>query len=94
MDLSRELITPTYRDATQTALWVQVALAILSILVLDGGVTARYSGVAMLGFWFGAALIAARRPWAPTINDLRYWRWGFIPVFIAVRVFGTIVWDQ
>jgi hypothetical protein len=90
----RELMSSKYRKATRTALWVQVPTAILCLLMLDMGVTAKYCGTAMLGFWLGAVLIAARRPWNPTVNDLRYWRWGFIPIFLAVRTFGTVIWHQ
>jgi hypothetical protein len=89
-----ELLSPQYRDATRTAFWIQVPIAVVCFLMLDSGVTARYCGTAMLGFWLGMAFIAARRPWTPTENDLHYLRWGFIPMFVAVRFVGVIIWNQ
>jgi hypothetical protein len=87
MQWTRDLLNPQYRAATRTALKVQVPVAILCLLVLDGGWTARICGGAMLGFWLAAALIASRRPWSPSPADLWFWRWGFLPCFaLAIAV--------
>jgi hypothetical protein len=81
MELARAICSAEYDRALRVALRVQIPTALLSVLVLDFGQTARVCGVAMLGFWLAAALVAVRRPWAPTTGDLRFWRWGFIPCF-------------
>jgi hypothetical protein len=77
MELARAICSAEYDRALRVALRVQIPTALLSVLVLDFGQTARVCGVAMLGFWLAAALVAVR----PTTGDLRFWRWGFIPCF-------------
>jgi hypothetical protein len=91
MNDTRELMSPKYREAMRTALWTQIPIAILCFLMLDGGVSARYCGTALLGFWLGAAFVAARRPWNPTYVDLWYWRWSFIPCFVLVGVLASLL---
>jgi hypothetical protein len=83
MDLHQEILSPKYREAIGIALKVQIPLAILSMLIFDEGQTARVCGAVMAGCWLSAALIAFRRPWSPTNGDLRFWRWRFIPAFVA-----------
>jgi hypothetical protein len=83
VDLHQEILSPKYRDAVRTTLKVQVPLAILSLLIFDEGQTAKVCGATMAGFWLSAAFIAWRRPWTPTTWDLRFWRWGFLPAFVA-----------
>jgi hypothetical protein len=82
MSTGSPILSLEYRKATRHALLVQTPIAVLALLLLDGGYTAKVCGLAMLGFWLVAALIAVRRPWNPTAFDLWYWRWGFIPCFV------------
>lgn len=81
MDADRHIISPLYRQAAYRGLAVQVSLAVLCVLLLDGGRASKCCGVAMAAFWCVAVLIAARRPWSPTTGDLRFWQYGFIPCF-------------
>jgi hypothetical protein len=83
-----QIISPHYRSAAGRALRVQIPLAIVSALMLDGGRIARCCAAALLGFWIVALVIAFRRPWAPTQFDLWLWRWGFLPCFIIALVFA------
>lgn len=76
------ILSPFYRDATRFALCLQFPIAMLSLLLLDGGTAARVFGIAMSGFWTGAGLIACRRPWNPTRYDLLFWKWGFLPCLV------------
>ena len=80
---SPDLISRDYYIAARVALCVQISVAVLSSLVLDRGWTARVCAAAMLGFWLAAAFIALRRPWNPSTVDLWFWKWGFLPSFIA-----------
>lgn len=72
-----------YRQAIRISLAEQIPCAVLCLLMLDGGHTARVCGVTMLGFWAGTALIMARRPLAPNSLDLLFIRWGFFPLLIV-----------
>ena len=49
--------------------------------MLDGGQLAKVCGVAMAAHWLGVTLIMSRRPLMPTIADLIYLRWAFLPIF-------------
>ncbi|MEX1229295.1 MAG: hypothetical protein WEB58_03590 [Planctomycetaceae bacterium] len=81
MDASKPVISPLFRDAFITGLKIQLLLAMLSLMILDSGRTAKICGLSLLGFWIVAALIALQRPWTPTRGDLLFWRWGFVPAF-------------
>jgi hypothetical protein len=82
MDLDENILSPKYKDAAKTALWVQVPLGILSLLMLDGGQTAKVFAIALGAFWLCAILFAFRRPFSPKPADLYFWRWGFVPCFV------------
>jgi hypothetical protein len=86
-----EILNPHYQAAMRTALCIQLPIAVVCLLMLDFGVSAKYCGTAMLGFWLGAAFIAARRPWTPTSADLWYWRWGFLPCFVLVVIVASLL---
>ena len=90
MESARAICSVEYDRALRVALGLQIPIALVSMLVLDLGRTARVCGIAMLGFWLAAALIAARRPWTPTPADLRFWRWGFIPCFVLALVCAAL----
>jgi hypothetical protein len=77
-----EILSQKYQDAIRTALKVQIPVAVLSMLNMDQGRTATVCVAVLAGFWLSAALIAYRRPWSPTENDLRFCRWGFIPALV------------
>jgi hypothetical protein len=90
MNLTRNSINVEYRKAAQVALAIQIPAAILCMLVLDGGYTARVCGIAILAFWLVAAIIASRRPSAPSAVDLWYWRWGFVPCFMVTFLLAAL----
>lgn len=77
MTWSSPVLSADYRAAAQVGLMLQIPVALLTLLILDGGGMARLCGVSLLAFWLGAALIAVRRPWSPTSCDVLYWKWGF-----------------
>ncbi len=85
-------ISDSYRGPLWRALGVQALIALLSVLVLDGGDTAKLSGVALIAFWVSVFVIILRRPRNPTQVDLWLIRWGFLPLVIFVQVAARLVW--
>lgn len=75
-------VAPAYRNAIRAAVLLQLVLAVLMTLILDGGYTARIGGYVMGGFWIGVAMIMLRRPRAPTPLDLFYVRWGYLTLLV------------
>jgi hypothetical protein len=85
-------ISPLYRAQVYFTLFTQqFPAAILGLLMLDGGRSARVCGVAMLSFWLAAALIVARRPATPEKADLIVLRWGFLPLLALVALLARLV---
>lgn len=80
-----------YREAIFFTLRQQVPCALLCLLMLDGGHMARVCGIAMLGFWSAAAMFMARRPQSPSPHDLRFLRWGFLPLFAVTALLVQVV---
>lgn len=78
----RQILSPAYRVAVHSALKLQVPVAILLLLMLDNGMTARIGGCVMAGFWLGVAAVMIRRPWTPTRLDLVFIRLGYIPLLV------------
>jgi hypothetical protein len=89
-------VAPAYRDAIKVAILLQVPLAVLLTLILDGGYSAGVGGCVMLGFWIGVGVVVFRRPRNPTPLDLFYVRWGYAPLLVLCVVAGTIfaMWSQ
>lgn len=83
MHTSSLRLSSRYRDAIYFTLFSQqLPIAVLCLLLLDGGRCARVCGIAMVAFWSAVALVMARRPDAPEPSDLLYLRWGFLPVLV------------
>ena len=83
-------LSSLYREAVYFTLRQQVPPALLCLLLLDGGRTAKVCGIAMLGFWAGAVIIIGRRPTSPNPGDLVFLRWGFLPIFVLALVMAQI----
>ena len=77
-------ISDEYRSPLQLALLLQVPIAILCLLMLDGGGLAKLCAIAMIAFWCGAAMILVRRPGGPSFLDKLYLKFGFMPLFVVV----------
>ena len=85
-------ISSRYRDAIGFTLFgQQLPIAVLGLLMLDGGHSARLCGIAMIGFWSASALILARRPQTPRASDLFYLRWGFLPVLVLTGLLAKML---
>ena len=79
-------IPEDYRSPVMDALKVQIPIAILCLLMLDGGYMARMCAALLAGHWSGILLAMWRRPDAPTAGDLWYVRWGFLSFFAGLVV--------
>jgi hypothetical protein len=75
-------ISANYRRPVFEAIGLQVLLGFLSLLILDGGTTARICGIALVAFWGGAAVLLWRRPQSPTRVDIQLLRFGYLPLVI------------
>ncbi len=73
-----------------TALAVQVPIAVLFSLILDGGYLARICGIVVIVFWGWAGVVMLQRPVNPSWWDLLYVRWGFLPL-LAVGIFVGVL---
>jgi len=67
------------------ALCLQSGWPVLAALILNGGLIFTACWYASVGFWFGVILLPVRRPVAPTINDLLYFRFG-LPVMLLTAI--------
>jgi hypothetical protein len=94
---SRSMITlpiaTSYRRAVFDSMVLQVVLGVLSMLILDGGRIAHTTGIAVLAFWVGAAIVILRRPKSPTEVDLFLIQFGFIPLLILTFFLAERVWS-
>ena len=66
---------------------------VLAGLVLDGGLAVQITLMAVAGYLGGVAVMAARRPQAPTSADVWLLRWGFVPLWIAAQVGVRYAWS-
>ena len=87
-------ISPSYRKPVFEAVGLQVLLGLLSLLILDGGTTARICGIALVAFWGGAALLIWRRPQSPTRTDIQLLRFGFLPLVVVASFLVHFIWTM
>ena len=86
-------IAAGYRRAIFDSLISQVVLGILAMMFLDGGRIAHTTGIAVLAFWIGAAIIILRRPKTSTELDLLLIRFGFLPLLVITFALAEWVWS-
>ena len=92
--MSDERVLPLsddYRRPIRVAIYQQIAIAILCLLILDGGRLAQLCGIVMSGFWVGAAFVIIRRPRNPTEADKTLIRCGFVPLFAVTVVIALVM---
>jgi hypothetical protein len=85
-------ISPSYRTPIFEAVGLQVVLGILSLLILDGGTTARICGIALVAFWGATALLVLRRPQLPTKIDILWIRFGYLPIVVLAWFMVHFIW--
>jgi hypothetical protein len=84
--------SPQYRPALFRCLWLQVALFILTAMVLDMGRLNHLCRYAIVGQWVGIFIVMGRRPLTPTRGDLLFIRWGIVPLLFATPWLADWVW--
>ena len=85
-------ISDRYQRPLLMAMVISTIIAILSALTLDGGETARLTGIGLLVYWAWVVVAVWRRPDNPTSIDLLLIRWGFLPLIIGFQVAIRYVW--
>jgi hypothetical protein len=86
-------ISPLYFPPMRDGVVIQMIFGLLCGLILDGGVTASFCGIALAAFWGGAVFVLIRRPQSPTRWDLELMRFGFLVVFALTVVLAPLVAD-
>ena len=86
-------ISPTYRKPVFEAVALQALLGLLSMLILDGGTTARICGIALVAFWGGATVLIWRRPQSPTKTDIELIRFGYLPLVLMAFFLVQFIWN-
>ena len=87
-------ISPNYRKPIFEALGLQVLLGLFSLLILDGGTTARICGIALVAFWGGAAVLIWRRPPSPTRIDIELLRFVYLPLVVIAFFLVHFIWTM
>lgn len=86
----RVMLSAQYHPPDRCTLLQQIPIAIICLLMLDFGQSARVCGIAMIGFWLGTAAIWTRRPHNPLATDICFIRWGFLPLFAVAVALAVI----
>ena len=86
-------ITASYRTPIFEAAALQVILGILSLMILDGGTTARICGIALVAFWGGATVLIWRHPRSPTKTDIALIRFGYLPLVVLAWFLVHAIWS-
>ena len=63
-------ISSSYRKPIFEAVALQAILSLLSLMILDGGDTARVCGIALIAFWGGVTVLIYRHPKSPSKIDI------------------------
>lgn len=83
--------SPKYHSDVKHAIILQLVVGLLLLLLLDGGAMARLGGLVMVGFWIGTMVIMGLRPKAPTSADIRYIKWGYLPLLLLTTCVLSIL---
>jgi hypothetical protein len=84
---NRVVLSQNYDPVIKSAVAQQILFAVLAILTLDGGQTARNLACCIAAFWLAVAMIAIRRPSMPTAADLAIIKWGSLPLTILAYAY-------
>jgi hypothetical protein len=85
-------ISDSYRKPIFEAIVLQAVLGILSMMILDGGTTARICGIALIAFWGGATVLIWRHPRLPTKADIQLIRFGYLPLVVLAGFLVHFIW--
>ncbi len=79
----RKLDSIESRRAFRSALIQQISCALISALMLDGGVMAKVCAATILGYWIAVGWLLHRQPLLNSGSDLLFVRWGFLALFVV-----------
>jgi hypothetical protein len=85
-------ISERYRPSLRMAVVLPSIIFVLSVLMLDGGETARLSGIGLFVFWAWVLVAIWQRPGNPTAVDLMLIRWGCPPLVVGFQVAIHCAW--
>ena len=85
-------ISSLYREPIFEGLTLQALLGCISLLLLDGGNSARICGIALLAFWGGATVLIWRHPHTPTKKDIEFVRHGYALVLVIAFFMTHAIW--
>ena len=85
-------ISVHYRKAIFEAVALQTIIAVLSLMILDGGECAQVCGAALLAFWGGVTVQILRFPQTPTYTDIQLIRFGYFPLLFVAGSLTHFIW--
>ena len=85
-------ISSKYDSPIFEALALQIVLCLLSALAMDVEPLAQISGIALVAFWGGTAVLIWRHPQSPSPRDLELIRFGYLLVFVLTFFLGGWIW--
>jgi hypothetical protein len=71
---------------------VQIAIFVLTALVLDGGELNRLCTIAIIGYWIGVGIILLRRDASITKIDILFIRYGVVVLLIMMPLIAKLVY--
>lgn len=92
MNQDTTILSPQYGRALGRGAVVISLILILAALVLDGGLTAQVTLIAIMGYLGGVTAVACRRPQSPSRFDLLLIAWGFVPLWLLVQFGARYAW--
>ncbi len=87
-----KVVATRLRPAIRVALIQQSILAVLCVLMMDGGRLAKICAAALIGYWLAVAWLMSVRPHPLSPVDFHFIRWGSVPLFfLAIGLAGWLV---
>lgn len=91
MTHDQSLVSEDYRSPVMFALALEIPIAVICALMLDGGELARVCAIAMAAHWAGILLVMFRRPDLPTLTDRLFVRLGFLVIFMPLIPLSDLI---
>lgn len=85
-------ISPHYRAPLIQAGVISVFLVVLSMMVLDGGVTLAATPLGLVAFWGVVVLVIIQRPLRPEYSDVRFVKSGCWWVVLIAQILARWIW--
>jgi hypothetical protein len=77
---------PAWRGTVFTVLVGSVIVGVFATTLLDGGRTARITGISLSIIWLVNFLLISRSKKSPRHSDLMFVRWGWLLAAVAAAV--------